>query len=284
MRRTILSVLSMTLAMPLAQAADEAAAGVSRIDALGGGLHALWREASRDAVPAEWDFLSRRSLIDDGDVVFAPAAGLRNGGLGVAPAMSLSRSNVALGAGAGFGAHVSTAQAALRGGLDQAQPNWWSSAASYQRGAWRAFASLERGQDWLVPGARDQGLRFGAAYRYADVQLSAGWERMSRDAELGDAAQQAWWIGLAQRVGDGAVKLNYARALDATGGVTGPGSAHQFALGYERGLSPQTAIYAFYTRLSNDPNALFQLGGGEVDNGLMGLGRGGISLGIRHNF
>lgn len=283
MRRAILSILAMTLATPLAQA-GEGSVSVARIDALGGGLHALWREANRDVEPMQWDFLSRRPLIDSRDAVFAPSAGLRNGGLGVAPLMSLSRSDAVLGSGAGFGAHISTAQAALRGGIDQAQPNWWSSAATYQQGGWRAFASLERGQDWLATGATDEGLRLGAAYRYAGIQLSAGWERMSRDAEVGDVAQQAWWIGFAQRVGEGALKFNYARSLDASGAVAGVNGARQVALGYERGLSPQTAIYAFYTRLTNDPNGLFQLGGGEVDSGLMGLGRGGISLGIRHNF
>jgi hypothetical protein len=278
MKRTCIVLLCMTLALPGVQAAGEAPDG----DALGRGLDALWRESGQAAPPAGWDVVERRAIIE-GDETVGGAAAWRGGEFGAVPALPLVRDSVAVVAGTGFRARVSTARSSV-GLYEQAPPSRWASAAAYESDSWRAFASVERAERWSAPSSTDQGLRIGAAYRRAGTQLSAGWETVSHDAGSGDAEQRAWWIGLAQRVGDGAFKLNFSRALDASVGATSLNGTRQIALGYEHGLSPQTAIYAFYTRLSNDPNGVFRLGGGEVDNGPLGFGRSGISLGIRHSF
>lgn len=278
MKRTCILLLYMTLALPGVRAAGEAPDG----DALGRGLDALWRESGQAAPPAGWDVVERRAIIE-GDETVGGAAAWRGGEFGAVPALPLVRDSVAVVAGTGFRARVSTARSSV-GLYEQAPPSRWASAAAYESDSWRAFASVERAERWSAPSSTDQGLRIGAAYRRAGTQLSAGWETVSHDAGSGDAEQKAWWIGLAQRVGDGAFKLNFSRALDASVGATSLNGTRQIALGYEHGLSPQTAIYAFYTRLSNDPNGVFRLGGGEVDNGPLGFGRSGISLGIRHSF
>jgi single-stranded DNA-binding protein len=239
-----------------------------------------------EAPPREREAPDRRRGLAGGGKK-APAAGFRRHGrrhsVLAVPALPLVRDSVAVVAGTGFRARVSTARSSV-GLYEQAPPSRWASAAAYESDSWRAFASVERAERWSAPSSTDQGLRIGAAYRRAGTQLSAGWETVSHDAGSGDAEQRAWWIGLAQRVGDGAFKLNFSRALDASVGATSLNGTRQIALGYEHGLSPQTAIYAFYTRLSNDPNGVFRLGGGEVDNGPLGFGRSGISLGIRHSF
>jgi predicted porin len=276
--------LSVAIGLPV-HAADNATALSARGDALGSGLAALWRESQPES-PAAANALaaSRLSLVAQSNLLFLPAGSMRNGGLGVATAVRLARQATELGAGPGFAGQFSTARAAPTE-LAETQPNWWSSSATFERGAWRAFAAHERAQDWLAPGASDEGWRLGAAYRFGNAQLSAGWERLRHEVEAGDARQQAWWIGFAQRVGDGALRLNFARATDVSGNLAAaPGGARQLSLGYEHGLSPQTAIYAFYTRLSNDPNGLFRLGGGEVDNALSAISRNGLSLGVRHAF
>ncbi|HMV52466.1 MAG TPA: porin [Rhodocyclaceae bacterium] len=283
MKRLCLLLLLMMLALPGVRAAGEAPDGDVPRDALGRGLDALWRESGQAAPPAGWDVVERRPIIE-GDEFIGSTAALRGGELGAAvPALPPVRDSMSLVAGTGFRARVSTARASA-GLYEQAPPSRWASAAAYESDSWRAFASVERAEGWSAPSATDQGLRVGAAYRRAGTQLSAGWETASHDALSGDAEQKAWWIGLAQRVGDGAFKLNFARALDASVGAMSLNGARQIALGYEHGLSAQTAIYAFYTRLSNDPNGVFRLGGGEVDGGPLGLGRSGISLGIRHSF
>lgn len=279
-----LFLLSMAIGLQ-ANAADNATALSARGDALGSGLAALWRE-SQSVSPAAAKGLAtfRLPLVAQSNLVFLPAGPMRNGGLGVAPAVLLAGHATELGAGLDFAGRFSTARAG-QPGLAETQPNWWSSSATFERGAWRAFAAHERAQDWLAPGASEEGWRLGAAYRFGNAQLSAGWERLRHEVEVGDARQQAWWIGFAQRVGDGALRLNFARATDVSGNLAATaGGARQLSLGYEHGLSPQTAIYAFYTRLSNDPNGLFRLGGGEVDNALSAISRNGLSLGVRHAF
>lgn len=279
MTKTTLLVAATLISLPL-QAADRFVP--SRGDALGSGLAALWREAHADSPGADGSAGLAPGL--RGSALIQPAVSMRNGGLGMSPLPRVARSETMLDSGAGFAGRFSTASVATSG-LDENPPNWWSTAATFERGAWRAFATHERAQDWFAPGASDEGWRLGAAYRFGSAQLSAGWERLRHEVDAGDARQQAWWIGFAQRVGDGALRLNFARATDVSGNLAAaPGGARQLSLGYEHGLSPQTAIYAFYTRLSNDPNGLFRLGGGEVDNALSAISRNGLSLGVRHSF
>jgi len=282
MKRSLLSLLLMTLALPAARAAGDVPGGGLQRDELGRGLDALWRESGQPAQPGGWDIVERRSLVED-DAVFGGFSALLSGGLGIVPTRPLVRDSMSMDAGTGFRANATRSRASSAM-FEPVVPSRWASAAAYATDSWRAFASVERAENWFAPGATEQGLRVGAAYRRAGTQLSAGLESMSHDAGNADAAQKAWWIGLAQRVGDGALRFNFARALDASIGATSINGARQIALGYEHGLSAQTAIYAFYTRLSNDPNGLFQLGGGEIDSGPMGFGRSGISLGIRHSF
>ena len=276
--------LSAAIGLPV-QAADNATALSARGDALGSGLAALWRESQPES-PAAANGLaaSRLPLVAQSSLLFLPAGSMRNGGLGMAPSARLPRHAPELGTGPGFAGRFSAARAAPTG-LAETQPNWWSSSATFERGAWRAFATHERAQDGYGPGASDEGWRLGAAYRFGGAQISAGWERLRHDVDAGDVRQQAWWIGLAQRVGDGALRLNFARAADISGSLaSGPGGTRQLSFGYEHGLSAQTAVYAFYTRLSNDPNGLFRLGGGEVETGVAAAGGNGISLGVRNSF
>lgn len=278
-------VLSLIVGLPVQAAADQATVPLPRGDALGSGLAALWRDAHADqSALGSWLAEARRPLIPGSAALFLPTWSMRNAGIAMAPSYGLSRTEV-LSSGTGFAARFDTAQSPVMA-RDQNPPNWWSTAASFEAGAWRAFAAHELAQDWSGPGATGEGWRLGAAYRFRGAQVSAGWERLRHDFDAADIRQQAWWIGLAQRVGDdGALRLNFARAADISGNlVTGLGGARQLSLGYEHGLSPQTAVYAFYTRLSNDPNGLFRLGGGEVESALSAAARNGISLGVRHSF
>lgn len=281
MKRTMLFVGSMTIGLACL-AADRAPA---RDDALGSGLAALWRDSRPEASAAQETFVAGGlALLTPGRSLVRSAAALPNDALGAAPAYGSALGEVPLRGGLGLSGQLGMARVAVAGG-DPNRPSWASTGATFGIGAWRAFVSHERAQDWFGPGATDEGWRLGAAYRFRSAQISAGWERLQHDMDLGDARQQGWWIGLAQRIGDGALRLNYARAGDVAGSrAPGLGGARQLSLGYEYGLSPQTAIYAFYTRLSNDPNGLFRLGGGEVENALPATSRTGLSLGVRHSF
>lgn len=284
MASRVLFFLSLMIGLP-AQAADNAALLSARGDALGSGLAALWREFRPDSPAVANGFSAGRlPLAARSNLLILSTGSLPDVGLGMAPSLRVARSEASLSTGLGFAGRFSAARAATSG-PDPNLPNWWSAAATFERGAWRAFAAHERARDWYGPGASDEGWRLGAAYRFGGAQISAGWERLHHDVDARDARQQAWWIGLAQRVGDGALRLNFARAADVSGNlVTGLGGTRQLSLGYEHGLSAQTAIYAFYTRLSNDPNGLFRLGGGEVETGVAAAGGNGISLGVRHSF
>lgn len=284
MTRMALFFSAAVIGLPV-QAADLSGALPARVDALGSGLAALWREAHPDSpAPANGIAAAGVPLAGRSSLLLGPAGPLRSSGLGMAPLYRVSYREAALGKAPGFAAQFGVARAATAQPAE-IQPNWWSTAATFERGAWRAFATHERAQDGYGLGASDQGWRLGAAYRFGGAQISAGWERLRHDVDAGDARQQAWWIGLAQRVGDGALRINLARSSDASGSLAfQPGGARQLALGYEHGLSAQTAVYAFYTRLSNDPNGLFRLGGGEVDHGMSVAGGNGISLGVRHSF
>lgn len=264
----------LALAAGAAWMVEARAESVARDNALGSGLRAMWLESqSPPEIPMPW-------LRDAADAAPPSAAELRRSALprGANLTQGGEAANVSLG-------NWRVARYGLTG-------------ADGQTAAWRGGLGFES-RDWRLAGSyarvrlgetapRDETLRMALAYRVSDAQISAGWSHARIDNEAQAAAQSAWRLGYAQRVGEGQVRADLAWAGDVSGpnganALARAGSARSLTVGYEFGLSEQAALFAFYTRLSNDPAArqgvLL-----DADTAALGAARSGVGLSLRYAF
>ena len=111
-----------------------------------------------------------------------------------------------------------------------------------------------------IPGAVvDQRLsawKLGAGYNVDQFGVTFVYERNRNDA-ANNSDLKAWYLaGKFNISGSDAVKLAYARAkMDGGSDNTGK----QVSVGYDHAMSKRTTVYALYTRLNNDRNAVYGL-------------------------
>ena len=98
-----------------------------------------------------------------------------------------------------------------------------------------------------------------------------------------DLSQTNMLVGVTVPVGAGTIKATYGKVDVDTSATTDTG-ASQIALGYVYDLSKRTAVYAHYSKISNDAGARFVTSGSGPTNAASGQGSTGYEVGIRHSF
>ena len=95
-----------------------------------------------------------------------------------------------------------------------------------------------------------------ASYETSVFTVGGGWQRET-DKTIGAARgnQTKYTLGGGINVGNGMVKLQYARANDNS--VAANTGANQVALGYDYNWRNDTTLYVAYARTSNDANASY---------------------------
>ncbi len=146
--------------------------------------------------------------------------------------------------------------------------------------------------------------RVGFGYNFGVFKLGLGYERSKSKLAVNDvnsandyteeAKRNAWYASGAFTLGNTVLKAAYSRAGDFKGSAFGGGTgdntgAQQWTLGADYNLSKRTAVYALYTQVRNDSNAVYSLAGGAtgiagVTPADVGQDPKGISLGMRHSF
>jgi predicted porin len=173
-----------------------------------------------------------------------------------------------------------------------AKPSLTSAAAIYEQGALYATVTQERHHEYQGPGRNDRGTKIAAAYRFGQTRIAVAAEKLSYETATGSLERKSYYLSATHQFGAHGIRFGIAKAGDGEGGSTqkvgfikkGPdtGAIH-YTLGYDYILSKRTSVFAYYTRLDNDKNAVYDF----AINGL-GVGAGstlrGTALGIRHSF
>jgi predicted porin len=175
-----------------------------------------------------------------------------------------------------------------------ARPSLTSSALVYEQGPWYATAAYERHHEYQGPGLNDSGAKLGAGYRFGDTRVALIAERLRYATALGTLERNDAYFSVTHQLGRHGFKLGVGHAGDGSGsapdGTTvgtarkGPdtGATH-YTLGYDYTLSKRSAVYAYYSHLSNQRNGVVDFAINSLD-AQPGATLKGIVLGLRHNF
>ncbi|WP_092139729.1 porin [Cupriavidus sp. YR651] len=172
-------------------------------------------------------------------------------------------------------------------------PALYSAAASYDNGPLNATVAYEMHQHYQAAGRNDDALKFGIAYQlFAGTRIAAVYEHLHYRTDSGDLQRNAYYTSLVQKLGPGSVRVGVAFAANGTGSSTDTigffrsGSetgAMQFTVGYDYPLSKRTALFAYYSRINNKKNAIYDFAINEL-----GVSAGAdpqtFALGMRHFF
>lgn len=164
--------------------------------------------------------------------------------------------------------------------------------------------------------------RLGAGYKFGDFTVGLGYEHQKASGNSGASTfsekRNAWNLGASYAVTKAdVIKLQYTKVGDCSGtfgktisGVAAGGAfcsgtvvggsttvgaarnsssgAKQWSLGLDHNMSKRTKLYALYTRVSNDTNAAYSLGGGATGitpvNSEADGNANGFALGMVHSF
>ncbi len=172
-------------------------------------------------------------------------------------------------------------------------PALYSVAAVYERGPLNATLAWERHQHYQAAGRNDDALKAGVAWQLLPgTRLAAVVEHLHYRTDTGDLQRNAYYASLVQQVGTGSVRIGVAYAANGTGssadtiGFFRSGAqthATQFTVGYDYPLSRRTALYAYYSRIDNADNAIYDFAINDL-----GIRAGAdpqtFALGLRHTF
>ncbi|CAN7689309.1 porin [Pseudoduganella sp. LjRoot289] len=173
-----------------------------------------------------------------------------------------------------------------------AKPSLTSLAAIYEQGPWYAALAHELHKDYQGVGRDDSGTKLAAAYKFGDTRVAAIAEKLRYETATGKLERQSWYVSATHQIGPHGLRLGLARAADAKGTSTqkigyikrGPDSgATHVTLGYDYALSRRSSVYAYTTRLRNDPNGLHDFAINPLTVSA-GATLKGSAFGIRHAF
>ena len=197
-------------------------------------------------------------------------------------------------------------------------PKVISALGKYERGPWYATVAYEERQDVFglnsllafVPGTGVTGTLFvppaGASSKDSASRLTVGynlfsttelllvWEKLKYTTSVGavrEYERDAWVGSVNHRMGKHHAIVSYSKADQgscslATGSAcsTRGLGADQLALGYAYDLNPQTWLYLFWTRITNEEAAAYNFGVSGAPAAGVGADPEGVALGIRYRF
>jgi len=133
---------------------------------------------------------------------------------------------------------------------------------------------------------KEKGARLVGTYDMGSVRVGLMYEKLDNDQTV-SARHSSYGINASIKVaGDGAVKVQYTKAKDDdAASATG---ANNIAVGYEMKLAKNASAYLMYSKVSNDANASYGIGGGHDSDkytvGAAGQDVSAISLGYKYSF
>jgi predicted porin len=199
----------------------------------------------------------------------------------------------------------------------QFNPDVWSLQLRYEMGPVFASYGYERRSDvfglnsllTFVPGtgvtgaafvlpagasSRDIGNKLGLGYTFGDTDVLLVWENLEYGTNFGAVTKydRNAWVGSAtHRIGPHRGIVSYSKA-DAGSCTLAAGTAcstaglgaTQLALGYAYSLDKATALYAFWTRITNQQAAAYNFGVSGAPAAGVGADPQALALGVRYQF
>jgi predicted porin len=173
-----------------------------------------------------------------------------------------------------------------------AKPSLTSAAAIYERGPLFATVTHERHHEYQGLGRNDRGTKIAAAYRFGHTRIAAVAEKLAYETATGALERTSYYLSATHQIGAHGLRFGLAKAGDGEGSSTqkigfikkgaDTGAIH-YTLGYDYNLSKRTSVFAYYTRLDNDRNAVYDFAINSLGAGA-GATVSGTALGIRHAF
>jgi predicted porin len=175
-----------------------------------------------------------------------------------------------------------------------ARPSLTSLAALYELGPWYLVAASERHHEYQGPGLDDRGDKLALAYQFGDTRLALIGERLQYETPAGSLRRSAWYVSATHQIGRHGLRFGLARAGNGGGGApdgsrigflrkgADTGATHA-TLGYDYNFSRRTSLFAYYSHLHNQKNAVvdFAINSVGVSPGATAKA---LVLGMRHNF
>jgi predicted porin len=173
-----------------------------------------------------------------------------------------------------------------------AKPWLASGSVTYESGNLVLTAAHERHAEYQTASTTDTAMKVGAAYQWGAARLAAAYERLKYGTSTGDLKRNAWYVSGTYRIGAGTLKAGYSRAGNGKGNSTetigffrsgADTGSSQLTVGYDHDLSKRTSLQAYYSRINNDAQAIYDFAINEL-----GVGPGQrpsvLAIGLRHAF
>jgi len=195
-------------------------------------------------------------------------------------------------AGSSFSARLAYAVNDGDRGPGGSRPDLWSAALSWDHGPLSFVLAHEVHRAYQGPELDDSGTKLGWAGRWGDWRVATAIEQLRYALPQGVLRRNAAYASVTRQLGAGSLRLGFTRAGNGVGpaGVwvgavaAGPRTgARQWTAGYDYSVSRRTGLYAYASRITNQPAAAYDF----AINGL-GVGAGQspqvLAAGIRHSF
>jgi predicted porin len=188
----------------------------------------------------------------------------------------------------GFHAAIATSMMNEGGNMGSDNTKAWSMMAMYDNGPLFASLGHERVDNAGAAFTTDlRGTKLGVGYKIAGAQVGFIYEKLSHNNAVSTLDRNAMMLTGSYAMGSVVLKGAYGLAKDSDVAGADDG-AKQYSLGADYNFSKRTAAYALYSKMNNDTNGRYILGGvraggaytptaGDQDASV-------LSLGMRHSF
>lgn len=139
----------------------------------------------------------------------------------------------------------------------------------------------------------DTGNKVGLGYNFGNTDVLLVWENLEYQTNVGSLTKydrDAWVASVNHRFGPHRGIISYSKAdagscTSTAGACSAAGlGATQWALGYVYNLDKATALYAFWTRITNEQAAAYNFGVSGAPAAGVGADPQALALGVRYQF
>lgn len=187
----------------------------------------------------------------------------------------------------GFTAAIAWVAANELGTTNASNPSAYSLAGMYANGPIFASLAYERYANTAnvsIADNTDKATKIGFGYNFGDAKVGFIWESNDTTEAASAKDRTAYGVNVAYTMGSNVLKAAYLVAKD--GNDAADTGAKNLSLGVDHNMSKRTAVYALYTKTSNNTGASYNVGGGQGGDYGPGLGEDPsiLSFGMKHSF